>query len=236
MWSGPRNVSTALMRSFGQRTDCVVWDEPLYAHYLRATQDRRHPGFEATLATHEADLDRIVATTFAPLPEGKSVLYQKQMAHHLLPEVGREWTDGLTNCLLLRDPAHVLASLDELLPDPVPADTGLPQQVELFERAVARTGETPPILDAADLLADPPGMLTKLCGAVGIPFDEGMLRWPPGLRDTDGAWAPEWYSKVATTTTFTAPTRQSREAPASLKPVFAVCQPLYDRLREARLR
>ncbi len=236
MWSGPRNLSTALMRSFGQRTDCVVWDEPLYAHFLQVTQDRRHPGFDATLAAHEADLQRVVEAVFAPLPIGKSVLYQKQMAHHLIPEVQREWTDDLTNCLLIRDPAHVLASLDELLPDPVPADTGLPQQVELFERAVARTGGPPPIIDAADVLADPGGLLTKLCGAIGIPFDEGMLSWPPGLRDTDGSWAPQWYGKVVATTTFTAPTRRHFEVPAPLTPVLDACRPLYDRLHEARLR
>ena len=236
MWSGPRNLSTALMRSFGQRADCVVWDEPLYAHFLQVTQDRRHPGFEATLATHESDLNRVVETVFAPLPAGKTVLYQKQMSHHLIPEVEREWTDRLTNCLLIRDPAHVLSSLDELLPKPTPADTGLPQQVELLDRAVARTGLAPPVIDAADMLADPKGMLTKLCAAVGLEFDGAMLNWPPGLRDTDGAWAPEWYSKVATTTSFTAPTRQSRQVPAKLTPVLKACRPLYDRLHEARLR
>ena len=235
MWSGPRNISTAMMRSWGSRNDAIVCDEPLYAHFLSVTQDERHPGYAETLANHETDWRKVVKELTGPLPEGKTFYYQKQMAHHLLPNIDRDWVDSLTNCLLIRDPAKVLISLTEFFPDPSPEDTGLPQQVELFERWVAKHGSPPPVIDSRDVLVDPRGILSKLCERIGVEFEESMLSWEPGLRDTDGAWAPMWYDKVAKTTGF-APYKESEAVlPESLEGVLAECQPLYDRLYAERI-
>lgn len=235
MWSGPRNLSTTLLRSWGSRPDTFVTDEPLYAHYLRTTGDCRHPGYEETLATHEADWHQVTDWLLGPTPAGQPVWYQKHMAHHLLPSIDRDWIDGLTNCFLIRRPAPVLVSMTEFFPDPSPEDIGLPQQVELFERELERTGRIPAVIDSDDVLRDPPGVLAKLCDRLGVPYTESMLTWPPGLRDTDGAWAPEWYKKVAKTTGFGPPRTERVEVPESLRDVLTACQPLYDRLAEHRL-
>lgn len=235
MWSGPRNISTALMRSWGARRDTVVWDEPLYAHYLSTTQDRRHPGYDETLARHESDWRVVVETLMRPLPRDKSIQYQKQMAHHLLPGVGREWIDGIVNCLLIREPAAVLVSFAEFVPDPRPEDIGLPQQIELLDRTLERTGQPPPVIDSADVLVDPASMLSRLCERIGAPYTDEMLSWPPGLRESDGAWAPYWYEKVAHTTGFGPPRDEKAEVPAPLRGVWEDCLPLYDRLAAVRI-
>lgn len=236
MWSGPRNLSTTLMRSWGARPDAFVTDEPLYAHYLRETSDRRHPGYDETLAAHEADWRRVADWLTGPVPGRKTVWYQKHMAHHLLPGVGRDWVDGLTNCFLIRRPAAVLVSMTEFFPDPRPEDIGLPQQVELFRRERERTGRTPAVIDSCDVLHDPPGVLAKLCEHVGVGYTDAMLTWPPGLRETDGAWAPFWYKKVEQTTGFGAPREDFDDVPEHLLPVLGECQPLYEELAQHRLR
>ena len=234
MWSGPRNISTAMMRSWGARPDAIVCDEPLYAHYLQATGNSHHPGFAETLAAHETDWRKVVAWLTGPLPAGKSVFYQKQMAHHLLPGVGREWIAGLANVLLIREPREMLTSLLEFLPDPRPEDTGLPQQLELLQQ-LRNVGAEPPIIDARDVLADPRGMLSALCERLGLPFYDEMLRWEPGPRETDGAWAPYWYDKVYQTTTFGTYRPKDEPIPVRLVPVLRECETLYDELRAKRM-
>jgi hypothetical protein len=236
MWSGPRNISTAMMRSWGSRADVIVCDEPLYAQYLLATGDRRHPGFEETIANHPTDLPTVVRWLAGPLPAGKTVFYQKHMAHHLLPGTETDWIDALTSAFLIREPREMLTSLAEFLPEPRLEDTGLPQQVKLFERIAARTGKTPPVLDAADVLNNPRRVLSLLCEAVGAPFDDAMLSWAPGPRDTDGAWGPYWYDKVYQTTTFAPYRPKTGESPAQLRSLFAECEPYYATLYEHRLR
>lgn len=235
MWSGPRNISTAMMRSWGARPDAFVCDEPLYAHYLVATGARHHPGFAETVAAHETDWAKVVDWLTGPIPEGKTVFYQKQMAHHLLPGVGREWIDRLANVLLIREPREMLTSLLEFLPDPRPEDTGLPQQVELLGQLRRDLGVDPPILDARDVLDDPAGMLAALCTRLGLPFYEEMLQWPPGQRDTDGAWAPFWYDKVYRTTTFGSYRPKGDEVPERLLPVLRDCESLYAELHDQRM-
>jgi hypothetical protein len=235
MWSGPRNISTAMMRSWGSRGDAIVCDEPLYAHYLLATGDRRHSGYEETLAKHETDVKAIVRWLTGPLPAGKTVFYQKHMAHHLLPGMDAGWIDELTSAFLIREPREMLASLAEFLPDPRLEDTGLPQQVALLERIESRSGKAPPVLDAADVLNNPRRNLTLLCEAVGVPFDDAMLQWLPGRRETDGAWAPYWYDKVYQTTTFAPHRPKNVELPARLKRLDDECQPLYRKLYKHRL-
>ena len=235
MWSGPRNISTALMRSWGSRSDAVVCDEPLYAPYLLVTQDRRHPGFDETLAHHETDWRKVAAWLTGPLPDDKRVFYQKHMAHHLLPHIELDWIDELTNCLLIRDPREMLGSLVEFLPEPKLADTGLLQQVTLWRRLVERTGGAPIVVDARDVLADPPRMLRLMTEQVGVPYDEAMLRWEPGPRETDGAWGPFWYEKVYPTTGFTPYQPERRDVPRGLRSLLAECEELYAELYAHRL-
>lgn len=235
MWSGPRNISTAMMRSWENRSDTIVCDEPLYAHYLQAT-GIRHPGDAETIRHHETDWSKVVAWLTGPLPEGTRVFYQKHMAHHLLPSIPRDWLDQLTHCFLIREPREMLTSLLEFLPRPQLADTGLPQQVEIFERVRERSGHTPPVLDARDVLQDPPRMLRQLCEAVSVPFETRMLKWPAGPRATDGVWSRYWYKKVEQTTEF-APYRPKPDpVPPELQGLLDECDALYRRLHAHRLR
>ena len=132
MWSGPRNISTAMMRSWGARPDTIVCDEPLYAHYLKVT-GLPHPGAAETLAAHETDWRKVVAWLTGPLPDGKAVFYQKHMTHHMLPNIELGWVHELTNCFLIREPREMITSLLEFIPKPRIEDTGLPQQVRIFE-------------------------------------------------------------------------------------------------------
>lgn len=239
MWSGPRNISTAFMRAWGNREDTVVVDEPFYAHYLAVT-GIGHPGRDEVLTHHERDWRRVAATLLAPLPPGVRILYQKQMAHHLLPGMGREWLDEVTHAFLIRDPRPMVASLGEKLEAFELLATGLPQQVEIFEHVLSRTGRAPPVLDTADLLQDPETMLRKLCTALGVPFSDRMLWWPPGRRDTDGVWGKHWYDRVEASTGFEPPGSPNdatpRELPPGLAAIEAQCRPLYEGLRAHRLR
>jgi hypothetical protein len=242
MWSGPRNVSTAFMRSWGNREDTLVVDEPFYAHYLKVT-GLDHPGREEIIATHESDWRRVADSLVAPLPSHIRIFYQKQMSHHLLPHMGREWLDSVTHAFLIRDPAAMLASLGEKLAEFDLLATGLPQQVEIFEHVLARTGRPPPVLDSADLLQRPEPMLRALCDALGVPFSERMLAWPPGRRDTDGIWARHWYDRVEQSTGFETPPPKEAGTPTAapaLPPAVAAiearCRPLYEQLRAYRLR
>lgn len=234
MWSGPRNISTALMRSWGNRNDTIVCDEPLYAYYLQQT-DADHPGREEVIREHETDLSKIIRYLIGPIEKGKAIFYQKHMAHHLIDGIDREWLPRLTNCFLIRDPEEMLTSLARILPQPTVTDTGLPQQVELFQQ-LQQSGSTPPVLDARDVLENPRGILSELCRRLDVPFQETMLSWPPGRRPTDGVWGRYWYSQVEASTGFRAYSpKQERVAP-SLRTVLRECQRLYEVLASNRLR
>jgi hypothetical protein len=237
MWSGPRNISTAFMRSWGNREDTVVVDEPFYAHYLRVT-GLDHPGRDEIVAHHETDWRRVVDTLLAPLPPGIGIQYQKQMSHHLLPGMGRGWLDAMTHAFLVRDPRSMIASLGVKLGTFDLLATGLPQQVEIFEHVAGRTGRPPPVLDADELLQRPEPMLRALCAALGVPFSARMLWWPPGPRATDGIWARHWYDRVQQSTGFEPPGATAEAKPLSpqLAAIEAECRPLYERLWQHRLR
>ncbi|MGH8250363.1 MAG: HAD family hydrolase [Steroidobacteraceae bacterium] len=235
MWSGPRNISTAMMRAFGSRADTAVSDEPLYAHYLKVT-GVRHPGRDEVLAAHESDWRKVAAMLTGPVPDGRAVWYQKHMAHHLLPEIGRDWLDRLTHAFLIREPDEMLASLVKTYPAAGLADTGLPQQCEIFDRVAERLGRVPPVVLASDVLKNPRGMLSALCHALGIPFLPQMLAWEPGRRETDGTWAPHWYAAVEASIGFE-PWRPRRvELAPALRPLADACRPLYEKLYALRLR
>ena len=234
MWSGPRNVSTAMMRSWGNRPDTFVCDEPLYAHYLLHT-GLPHPGSDEVIRHHESDWRKVVAWLSGPIPEGKAVFYQKHMAHHLLPLIEREWLDALDHAFLIRDPAQVLNSLVEFLPHPTLADTGLPQQVEIFERVRRKTGRPAPVIDARDVAARPEPTLRRLCAALDIEFSPAMLSWPAGPRDTDGIWARHWYAKVERTTGFAPPGSSSRPLVEAVRDLALECVQYYEHLAAHRL-
>jgi Sulfotransferase domain len=234
MWSGPRNISTAMMRAWENRTDTWVVDEPLYAHYLTRVAVN-HPGVDEVIAHHETDWQRVVAALTGPVPQGRAIYYQKHMAHHYLPHLRGEWVLALTNCFLIRHPAEMLTSLAAKMGPPTLRDTGLPQQVEIFRLIGDRVGTAPAVLDAEDVLRDPAGMLQRLCGAVGVAFSQRMLSWPPGRRDTDGVWARYWYDAVERSTGFEAWRPRPRSVTRELEPLLEECLPLYEELSRFRL-
>jgi hypothetical protein len=234
MWSGPRNISTAMLRSWGNRPDTFVCDEPLYAHYLTQRQVD-HPGVDEVVARHEQDWQKVVAWLTGPIPDGKSVFYQKHMTHHLLPHIDRSWLDSLVNCFLIRDPREMLTSLILHMPHPTLADTGLPQQVELFRRERERTARVPPVLDARDVLEDPRRMSQLLCTRVGIEFMPEMLHWPAGRRETDGVWAKHWYAAVERSTGFRPYKPKDEPIPEELSELHGQCQDCYAVLYDHRL-
>jgi len=230
MWSGPRNISTAMMRSWESRSDTVVWDEPFYAHYLSSTEFTHHPGYQEILKTHETDWREVITLLSDPLPAGKSLCYQKQMAHHMLPHMPLDWTEEITNVFLIRNPKEMLLSLLEFFPEPTLEETGLPQQVQLFRRIQQRSGSFPPVVDARDILEQPQILLSMLCERVGVPYDDRMMRWQPGLRASDGVWAKHWYKNVAKSTTFGPYQPKTGNLPAKHQPLLQQCQSLYDEL------
>ncbi len=234
MWSGPRNISTAMMRSFGSRPDTAVSDEPLYAHYLKVT-GVAHPGRVEVLARHESNWRKVVEQLTGPVPGGRAIWYQKHMAHHLLPEMDRGWLDRLSHAFLIREPDAMLASLVKTYPEAQLADTGLAQQCEIFDRVADRLGRAPPVVLSSDVLKNPRATLTLLCDALGIPFLEQMLSWEPGRRDTDGAWAPHWYAAVEASSGFE-PWRPHKVTLApDLRPLLDACRPWYEKLYAQRL-
>jgi hypothetical protein len=236
MWSGPRNISTAMMRSWGNRPDTFVCDEPFYAFYLGET-GREHPGRDEVIAAGETDSRKVIAQLTGPVPNGKPIFYQKQMTHHLLPGVEREWLASVTNCFLIRDPAEVIISYIRKNNDPTLEDIGFIQQAEIFDFVSAATGSVPPVIDARDVLANPERILRLLCEAVGVEFTDPMLSWPPGLRETDGIWAKHWYEEVATSTGFRKPAPQNAgPIPDRLRDVYDRSRESYDHLYEQRLR
>ncbi len=234
MWSGPRNISTALLRSWGNREDTFVNDEPLYAAFLNET-GFDHPIAREIVDYYETDWSKVVAGLTGEIPGGKTIYYQKHMAHHLLPGMGREWIHGLENCFLLRNPAEMLTSLIKILPEPGLADTGLPQQLEIFRMVREQTGRRPPVLDSRDVLENPEKLLRLLCDETGIEFSSAMLSWEPGKRDTDGIWAPHWYGEVEKTTSFRSYVPKDEGVPAKFETVLQECMEIYEELYEYRL-
>ncbi|NNF54693.1 MAG: HAD family hydrolase [Acidimicrobiales bacterium] len=197
MWSGPRNLSTALMRSWGNRSDTEVMDEPLYAHYL-ATTGVDHPVAQEVIAAGPVDLEAAVAACVRPpLAPPATVSYQKHMAHHLLPAMDLGWIEPGVNLLMVRHPRRVIASYARVRQAPTLEDLGLPQQVALQNRFGPL-----PVFDADRFLADPESALVKMCRCAGVPFDSKMLKWRAGPRVSDGPWSAHWYGSVEASTGF----------------------------------
>ncbi|HET6603974.1 MAG TPA: hypothetical protein VFG21_07140 [Xanthomonadaceae bacterium] len=234
MWSGPRNISTAMMRSWDNRGDCAVVDEPLYAYYLART-GLDHPLRERIVAEGDTDWRSVVAFLTGPVPGSRPLFYQKHMAHHLLPEVGRDWIAQLDNVLLIRDPDLVVASYLRAR-ETVTADAiGLPQQAQLFDWLLETTGKAAPVIDATDFLERPEAHLRALCAHLGIAFTPRMLGWPQGPRASDGIWAPHWYQRVWHSTGFESPPLGRPQLRGLAAEVAEACQPMYRRLHARRL-
>jgi len=235
MWSGPRNLSTALMRSFGSRADCAVSDEPFYAAYLKLS-GADHPMREAVLKSQPTDWRKVAAAMTGPAPNGARLWYQKHMTHHMLPGIGREWMRASRHAFLIRHPARVLASYAAKRETVEFGDIGFSEQAELFDEAAAIAGKAPPVVDAEALLADPRRVLIALCAALAIPFDAAMLSWPAGPRDSDGVWAAHWYDAVMKSTDFGAPKPMRRLEDAAMRRLEERALPIYERLAAFALR
>lgn len=235
MWSGPRNISTAMMRAWSNRPDTFVIDEPFYAYYLSAT-GKKHPGADEVIAAGETDWRKVVVQLSGPIPNAKRIFFQKHMTHHLLPEVDREWLGAVTNCFLIRDPREVIASYIKKREDPALEDLGFTQQAQIFNFVRNHTNAIPPVVDAKDVLQNPERVLRLLCDEVGVEFSKSMLSWPPGLRETDGLWAKHWYTEVARTTSFQPYRPTHDDVPERLREIYERCCECYERLYQFRLR
>ncbi|MEM0943783.1 MAG: HAD family hydrolase [Pseudomonadota bacterium] len=231
MWSGPRNISTAMMRAWENRADCAVIDEPFYGAYLAAS-GREDPMRAEILAAMETDWDRVAAACQA---EGPPILYQKHITTHMLPEAPTGWLGACRHGFLIRPPGEVAASFAAKVETLGVEDLGFLQQARLFDRVCEAQGAPPPVVEARDLLAAPEAMLRKLCAALGVGFDPAMLAWPSGGRASDGVWAAHWYASVEASTGF-APPKPAAPLDPALTPLVEACLPAYERLAAHRLR
>ena len=234
MWSGPRNISTAMMRSFENRPDTIVADEPLYAAYLART-GIDHPVREEVIASQPTDLAAAIAGLRAPLPPGIDVHYAKHMTHHVARDMDLTWTLHFRNVLLIRNPADVVASYVRARETCEPEDIGIPQQ-EWLMRLWEDHGAPPPVIDATDFLADPEAHLRWLCDWLEIPFTDRMLSWPPGPRDSDGVWAPHWYAAVWASTGFEPWRPRETHLSEHDAAVAEACRPVYEALHARRVQ
>ena len=234
MWSGPRNISTAMMRAFENRDDTAVVDEPFYAHYLKVT-GLDHPGRADVLAAQPKDWRAVAAQLNGRVPEGRPVWYQKHMAHHFVGGMDHGWLAGLVNCFLIRAPEEMVASYVRTRPEIAAADFGLARQVALYDFVARQTGAAPPVLDARDVLQDPKALLTELCRRAGIPFTDRMLAWPAGPRPTDGVWAPHWYDAVLKSTGFNPYQERDLHLTARETAIAEELRPHYEYLWQRRI-
>jgi len=234
MWSGPRNLSTAMMYAFGNRDDCAVSDEPFYAAYLAAT-GLDHPMRSEILAVGETDPAKVVAGCLGAVPGGKKVFYQKHMTQHMIPAFDRGWIKECVNVFLIRDPARVIASYATKRENPSLDDLGFRQQADLFDMLCQSQGAAPPVLDSFDVRLDPAERLRALCARIGLDFQPSMLRWPSGGHAGDGIWAAHWYGAVHASTGFAPPEGGVPDIPDALKPLRDQAAVYYEKLREFTL-
>ncbi|MEL6366365.1 MAG: sulfotransferase family protein [Pseudomonadota bacterium] len=232
LWSGPRNVSTALMYSFRQHPDVRVEDEPLYAHYL-ARSGRQHPDSQAVLASQPHDGNAVIQRLLAQTTLASPHVFAKHMAHHLI-DIDLQPMFSAKHVLLIRDPEQMLSSLTIQLPDARLADTGLAQQCELLD-TLNQHNIAVAVIDSRELLLDPEDVLRQLCEVLNLPWTDAMLHWPTGPKPEDGVWAPHWYHAVHKSTGFSSYRHKPPPDP-SLNALLTECQPYYQRLYQHALR
>lgn len=235
MWSGPRNISTAMMRAFENRPDTEVWDEPLYGHYLHKT-GIDHPGAVEVIADQGIDWQAITQKCSADAPNHSPVFYQKHMTMHLLPDMDKAWLNSLTNCFLIRRPELVVASYGAVRPDLTLDDIGFVQQADLFEYVAQNTQALPIIIDSEEFLQAPERMLRKICNRLKINYLPEMLQWPAGKRVSDGVWAKYWYDSVWQSTGFMPYQEKLVSLPTPMQNIADQAEPYYQRLYEYRLK
>jgi hypothetical protein len=233
MWSGPRNLSTAMMYAFAQRADCTVVDEPFYAAYLTAS-GLTHPMQDAILAAQNSDPVGVAADCAAVGP--RSLFYQKHMTHHMLPGFPRGFLAACINVFLIRHPARVIASYAAKRENPTLTDLGFLQQADLFDQVADGLGQAPIVIDSADVRANPKQSLTRLCAALNIPFDPAMLGWTPGPKPYDGVWALHWYGAIHRSTGFDSAEAALPALPSDLQHLCDAALPIFDRLARHRLQ
>jgi Sulfotransferase domain len=234
MWSGPRNLSTAMMRSFSSRSDTYVSDEPFYGCFLK-TSGADHPMREETIAAMDTDWQSVMASLRGSPADGSPIWYQKHMWHHMVGPIGYDDFEGFTHAFLIRDPERMIASYLRKRESAAFENFGLDRQAEFFDREADRLGHAPPVIDANDVLADPEGVLSQLCEALEIPWEPAMLSWAPGCRETDGVWAPYWYGAVEKSTGFGPPESGPVDLPDDARRLAERCRPYYRRLARYRL-
>jgi Sulfotransferase domain len=228
MWSGPRNISTAMMYSFGNRADCVAWDEPFYGFSLKQ-RGHDHPMRDEVIAANECDWDKLVQTCITPA--AKPIFYQKHMTFHMEPGFDRSFALKLTNAFLIRPPEEVLASYTQKWADASLHGIGFVQQAEIFDMVANHLGHAPPVIEADQVLANPRATLVKLCAALSIPFDEAMLKWPKGPKNFDGVWASHWYNSVWQSEEFLKPAPKAINLPLELQKIADQARPYYEKLK-----
>ena len=233
VWSGPRNISTALLYSFAQRADTRVVDEPLYGYYL-AVSGAEHPGHEALRVALDPDAERAVRDVILG-PCDRPILFLKQMAHHLVGGLDWGFLKETVNVLLTRDPEQMLPSLAVQVRQPTMRDAGYDKLERILDYCEA-AGQRVPVLDSRDLQNDPAAALSRLCERIGLPWDQAMLSWPAGPKPYDGPWAPYWYHNVHKSTGFAPYVAKTAPFPARLKPLLAECAPIYERLSALAIR
>ena len=234
MWSGPRNLSTAMMRSFENRSDAVVLDEPFYAHFLDQT-NINHPGREEVLLSQDCNWNNVVDMITGPIPENKPIWYQKHMAQHNLKGCDISWIKNFNNCILIRHPKYVIPSYNREYSMSNEKFLGYTQQLDLIKKLEEELGMTPPIFDATDILKNPEGGLKKICISLGISFSPKMLKWPKGKRKSDGVWAKHWYKNVENSTQFNPFCEKTFNIAKELIPLYDKCMIHYNDMYKKRL-
>jgi len=235
MWSGPRNISTALMRSFGNRPDTYISDEPFYAYYLHRTNEN-HPAKEKIISTGQTNWNLVVQKLVGDIPNNKNIWYQKHMAHHNFPENNLDWIKEMENIILIRNPKDVIFSYIKKYKLKNSFQLGYTQQMQLYNILQDYNKCEPIIIDSEDLLENPKKILKKLCKKCNIPFYSKMLSWPKGTRETDGVWGEYWYKKVQNTTHFLPPIENNKSIPVKYEKIFLDCMQYYKKLYKQRMR
>jgi len=234
MWSGPRNISTALMRSFENRSDTIVIDEPFYASFLKYT-GVKHPSYKKIIETYDSSWPNVAKTLIGEIPNNKNIWYQKLMTHHWVGNESLDWTQHIHNFFLIRNPKQVIISYSKIHNDITPELIGLPQQLYIFNYIMKKNNKTPIVISSEDVLNNPKLSLSTICDLLNIPFEEQMLHWPKGRRKSDGIWGQYWYKNVVKTTSFTKPIIQEQKIPDKFRKLLDECMYYYKQMEKYKI-